>query len=259
MEPLELNPDQKIWRYMDLPKFGALLSHPNVQAGSVSGALWFARADTFEDRWEGLSRAVPFTRSSNVHPENEDMWLRELIPDHREWRRSLRRNSFISCWTAWDSELIPMWKSCAPYDAGIVIQSTVQRFKRSVPFPQEYPSCTTGLVRYYEEVPPTTFDYRANVEYSWEKAFEILLQKRRCFEFEKEWRAIINHPIKRKKGVNVPADVNGLIERVSVSPLASKSFLRTVATIAEKFGLDAEPKRSELARGLPRCRAIHLL
>jgi hypothetical protein len=237
-----VSPGQKIWRYMDLPKFVALLSYA-PQVSSADGALWFARAGTFEDRWEGFSRAVPF-----VNPQNEEPRQAELVLAHLEWRRELRRRSFISCWTAWDTELIPMWKSCGAFGTGIVIQSDVQRFKRSVLFPKEYPSCCAGAVRYHKDL-PQVFDYVKNIEYSWKKEFEILLQKRASFAFEKEWRAIIVHPLKRKKGINVPVDVNGLVERVFVSPLASKSFLRTVASVAQQFGLKAKPERSELAVG----------
>ena len=45
----EVPHDTAIWRYMDLPKFLAML---------VSNSMWFAKAATFDDGYEGFCRVI---------------------------------------------------------------------------------------------------------------------------------------------------------------------------------------------------------
>ena len=234
--------DEKIWRYLYFQKFAALVS---------SSTLWFARLDTLEDKWEGLSRAIPYAPPPNggeAHKKYE-----ELVRQHHEWRLKLRTRSFVSCWTLEESESIPLWKIYGSYEAGVAIQSTSSRFTESVRFPRQFPAHATGPVSYYDAIPAATFDYPKSVEFSWEKEFEISLQKRSSFKFEKEWRAIIvGNGRDKARGIQVPVAIDNLLENLFVSPAASERFLETVAAVAEKFGLKITPQRSMLARPRPR-------
>lgn len=211
--------DQKLWRYMDLPKFVSLLS---------SRSLWFARADTFEDKWEAFSREVPYPiDGGNSTAEDHLRTLaryHELIQTHRDWRRKLVRQLFVNCWVRAEYESVAMWKIYGSYAAGIAVQTTVGRFRRSVQFPRELPALKMDSVQYYIDLPPPRFDYPKGTEFSWDAALEVALQKRACFEFEQEWRAVIWGGTQlRGKGVQIPVVIPSLVEQVYVSPLASKN------------------------------------
>jgi len=237
----------EIWRYVDLPRFLSLLT----------GTLWFARADTFEDKWEGFSRAISRGKGTDG-AQQENLALRayeKVISQHKDWRRQLNKCVYVNCWTL-AAESIPMWKIYGSYDTGIAIQSSVERFRKSVQL-EGFAEHKTSHVEYFDTLPLPDFDYSKGIEFSWPKACELHLRKRSCFKFEQEWRAVIvgwgsDRNSYKNKGIQVPVVVDDLIERVFVSPLASDSFLRTVTTASEKFGLKVMPRRSELARRRPR-------
>jgi hypothetical protein len=164
------------------------------------------------------------------------------------WRQTLASQLFVNCWVMAESESIAMWKVYASYDRGIVIQSTVQRFLQSIQIPEPRGTFRTGRVSYYADLPTAKFDFGKSTEASWKIACDIALEKRACFRFENEWRAILFRGISVKdRGIEVSATLNDLIEGVFVSPRAPRSFLRTVAAVGEKFALDVRPRRSKLA------------
>jgi hypothetical protein len=113
-----------------------------------------------------------------------------------------------------------------------------------------------GPVRYYDSVPPYAFDYTKRVEFSWQKEFELILQKRSGYSFEEEWRAVIvgsPSDTARGTGIWVPvSSINDLIERVLVSPLAPNWFLSDVTALAKTLNLRATPEPSEFAQPRPR-------
>ena len=236
---------------MDLFRFLTLLN----------GAMRFARVDTFEDKWEGLSRVLPWQPPKERGLAEEQ--YADFISGHKKWLQRIKRSVFVSCWTL-APESIPLWKIYGSYDAGIAVQSTEARFRRNVHL-GGFPSNLAGPVEYYETLPAPDFNYSESVNLSWPLACELHLRKRKCFEFEREWRAVIARrgpnltgegpPFNGDKGksIIVPIrDISDLIERVLVSPLASDSFLKTVETVSQKFGLNVKPKRSRLAQRRPK-------
>jgi hypothetical protein len=86
----------------------------------------------------------------------------------------LRKQLFINCWVASETESVPMWKIYGSYDQGIAIKSTVNSFKRSLRGSQvDMLALTVGLVRYYREGPQALFDYNKGVEFSWDSAAKV--------------------------------------------------------------------------------------
>ena len=237
MEPLH-DAGQMIWRYMDLPKFISLLT----------GMIWFARADTFEDKWEGFSRHIPALRTDEGKIVKA---FGDIIAKHQKWRTGIRKAIYISCWSMAEAESVPMWKIYGSYDLGIAVQSTTTKFEQSVDL-ADFPFQALGPVQYGDQLAPE-FDYRKNANFSWPLACTLHLRKRECFSFENEWRAVLvaRSCDKKKKGIRIRISPADLIERVFVSPLASASFLGTVASSCERFGLTVRPERSQLGRRKP--------
>jgi len=244
MESDQKHADEKIWRYMSLAKFVSLLSR---------SALWFTRADTFEDKWEGLSRAIPC--SCLADEATADEHYKRHIRIHAKWRRALPKRSFVNCWTM-EADSIPMWRIYGSYDGGIAVQTSVEKFRQSVQFPKEFPARTMGPVLYYDSMPPYAFDYSKDTQFSWEKEFELILQKRPSYSFEREWRAVIvGSPRDTAKGTGIwvpVGSVDDLIERVLVSPLAPNWFLTDITELANTFKLKATPEPSAVARPRPK-------
>ena len=230
------DPNVKIWRYMDFTKFVSLLE---------CRSLYFARADLFEDTFEGsLSRATFTWRGGiyeglSVDPEEMEKFSKA--------REELRKQIFVNCWHMNARESAAMWKLYARSNEAVAIQSTYQLLHSCLPA-----NTYVGEVQYidYET------DYLAE-----DHLFGPYMHKRISFEHERELRAMIyirsdnpndylrNHiavkdvearvgdPI-GDVGRAVSVNLNELIERVYVAPTSPAWFNDLVLKIMNKYELD---------------------
>ncbi|MFN7934252.1 MAG: DUF2971 domain-containing protein [Bryobacteraceae bacterium] len=242
---MKRNSDHPIWRYLTLDKFLSLLQ---------ARKLWFSRSDTFDDRWEGFSHALPASRKMSGGTTAAIEAYLDGVRLHDNWMRgSMKRVVFVSCWSACPDESIPLWRIFAPGESGVAIRSTIPKFLKHVDMKSHFAVYYTDHVKYYDGKPTADFDYSKELSASLETVCQINLRKRRCFEYEEEWRAVgIGKSHHKGKGVLVPVDLNSLVDRVVVSPLASRAFLDTIRSVAIKSGLGVQPERSTLERRLPR-------
>lgn len=233
------NENVKIWRYMDFTKFLSLLDKQ---------ALFFARGDTFLDPYEG------------VYPKgNHGMFfflLRHLDAAEIEkiWRTTLDARSLvnINSWHMNAHESAAMWKLYLKSDEGIAIQSTFKQlrdcFTSSLPI-----KVFIGTVQYIDyttQVLPMEKIIRLNI-------FDPFLYKRISFEHERELRAtaIVTEPPNQvtqlsdyqvSGGLYVPVDLKVLLEKIYVSPTASKWFFQLVSSVVRKYNLDKEIVQSQM-------------
>jgi len=228
------DPNVKIWRYMDFTKFVSLLE---------CRSLYFARADLFEDTFEGsLSRAT-FTWRAGLY---EGLWLdpKELEKLSKA-REKLRKQIFLNCWHMNARESAAMWKLYARSNEAVAIQSTYQLLHSCLP-----ENTYVGQVQYidYEE------DYLAE-----DHEFKPYMHKRMSFEHERELRAMIYIPsddpnrylsiaVKDREarvgepvgdvGRAVTVNLNALIERVYVAPTSPTWFNDLVLKVMNKYELN---------------------
>jgi hypothetical protein len=228
------DPNVKIWRYMDFTKFVSLLE---------CRSLYFARADLFEDTFEGsLSRAT-FTWRAGLY---EGLWLdpKELEKLSKA-REKLRKQIFLNCWHMNARESAAMWKLYARSNEAVAIQSTYQLLHSCLP-----ENTYVGQVQYidYEE------DYLAE-----DHEFRPYMHKRMSFEHERELRAMIYIPsddpnrylsiaVKDREarvgepvgdvGRAVTVNLNALIERVYVAPTSPTWFNDLVLKVMNKYELN---------------------
>ena len=228
------DPNIKIWRYMDFTKFVSLLE---------CRSLYFARADLFEDTFEGsLSRAT-FTWRAGLY---EGLWLdpKELEKLSKA-REKLRKQIFLNCWHMNARESAAMWKLYARSNEAVAIQSTYQLLHSCLP-----ENTYVGQVQYidYEE------DYLAE-----DHEFRPYMHKRMSFEHERELRAMIYIPsddpnrylsiaVKDREarvgepvgdvGRAVTVNLNALIERVYVAPTSPTWFNDLVLKVMNKYELN---------------------
>jgi hypothetical protein len=237
----------KIWRYMDFTKFESLMDRK---------ALFFTRVDQLDDKFEGSLSKYVFNKSIEEKATRE-----ELLQLNRERKRfsplykSQRKEVAINCWHLNEYESVAMWKLHLKSDEGIAIQSTYRKLVDSLDDSDQY-HLWVGMVKYidyYNDTIP-----RDNTLYPY-------IFKRKSFEHEQELRAVITKNVSAKdypnqiyvggkdflflpkKGVQIPVNLDVLIERIYVSPTREKWFEELIRSMVRKFELEKKVKKSSLA------------
>ncbi|WP_336979701.1 hypothetical protein [Altererythrobacter fulvus] len=235
------DPNVRLWRYMDLSKFVALLQ---------TKALAFPRSDTLGDPFEGSApaqNAVARDEAFRVRKETPEADPYKDIPDDilgkifEQWshlRKSAVKATFVSCWHMNESESAAMWRIYSKSSDAVCIQTTYAKLAKELP--DDVPM---GVVHY--------IDYKT-AGVSEGNMFNPFLIKRLSFSHEREARAItLDGSIFDGADVPVikqfPVSLDALIERIYVSPEAPDWFADVVAGLVKAYGLDKPVSHSELS------------
>ena len=221
-----------IWRYMDLAKLLSLLEER---------ALYFPRADMFEDPYEGaLSTAgVNALKAAQDAGEYPASMVDQIVKFPKEFRRQM----FISCWHANNFESAAMWKLYLSSNEGIAIRSDHEALVSAL---AEATICArTTLVRY--------LDYDRE-HFPFGNVFFPYVHKRRSFAHESELRAIIwrdedvnKSQIKRHaKSVSIPINPESLIKAIHVAPTAPAWFGGLVQKLLKRYQFNIPVVKSNL-------------
>lgn len=106
------NSETMIWRYLDFPKLIDLLH---------TQELHFAQIATLSDPFEG-----------HVPIRNHRFWKKQ--PEVETWATQLRRSySYVSCWSALETESVAMWALYGAFSGGFAIQSTYDKLVTVLP------------------------------------------------------------------------------------------------------------------------------
>jgi len=256
----------RLWRYTDLAKFVDLLT---------SQKLWLTNAEILasEDPYEGLPDSVQFPHRILACTEDlpKEFWaqiVRTYDPDNvktpqatfHEWimlqeqlcimRQFGRRQYYVNCWHAADHESVAMWKIYGSPGAGVAIVTNGARLEEALS--QSSESLYLGAVGYQD---PDMFTIGAT------NAFDKLMLKRVNYSYEREVRLIHwdtrdshdplsnflwneekmrfddivedNRPL--TSGLLLGIDVDVLIERVIVSPIAPQWYLPMIERLKEQL------------------------
>lgn len=233
--------DAQVWRYIDFTKFVSLLD---------SNALFFARADSMSDAWEGAYTAENLRQRPEVfHPADGES-AAEMMQGLSLFHRSLRLHTFMSCWHLNNVESAAMWKLYVSQNEGIAIQSTFERLVRS------FQGDENDMFEVY--VGKTNYlDYKREL-FPEGNTFLPFLHKRLSFEHEHELRAIIQpvfpggDPLTESDpfadGLLVGVDLQTLIEGIYVASTSEAWFAALVENVAKKYGLAVSVRHSDLQR-----------
>jgi hypothetical protein len=231
----------KIWKYMDFTKLISLLD---------TGCLFFSRADSFDDPFEGSypRNNVEFRKSvpKELDEESQEHYLK-VINNTKDTNKHWPRYTAISCWHMNEFESAAMWSLYLKSDEGIAIQSSYNKLKKSIIDDEKV---YLGVVKY--------IDY--NSYYIKDNNILIpFVHKRKSFEHESELRAVmLKKPISSgeidfkeetiKKGGGVPIKVNikELIDKIYVAPNAPIWFHKLVNTIVKRYEPDIEVLSSDI-------------
>lgn len=238
---VSFNTDAKIWRYIDLAKFVALLS---------KRSLFLTRLDNLSDPIEGRGtsndHAMWKLMDDIGHPPEEigkhtdtslqDGFLRQI--------KLVRESMYVSCWHISENESAGMWASYASMDKGIAIQSTIRRLQAVLSNSER--QIHISKVAYIDRAIQTT---------SSNNLFGLGLTKGNFYAYENEIRAFYFHFSEDRRydagaghrvmssennikyGFNIPIDIDLLIETVYISPMAPTWFLEIVESLSETYNL----------------------
>jgi len=235
---LALNyPDSaRVWRYMDFSKFQNIISHR---------ALFFCRADRFDDKWEGvfpLKMIEKFELDNRRYPSVDGNTYTPC-----EWQMQKEaRSHLINCWHANENEAFAMWKIYTEEKhPSIAVQSTVGRLKNS--FNETTDRIWIGEVEYIEfrnwEPDNRCFNVGSP------NTLKAFFMKWHYFSYENEIRAVINRAYsehKSENGIFVRTDLDELVENVCLSADTNREEEQRVRQLLEQYSYSFPVQKSDL-------------
>ena len=256
-------PDEMpIWRYMDLPKFVAML---------VSKTQWFAKAALLEDRYEGFCQVSPremplsdplakcITRTT-AEGETALISLTQMLVDVSKLSAAhfekAPEHLYVNSWCL-EGESMAMWQIYGSAGCGIALRSSVGQYRRAAKFNVREEQYAFDMVKYDYDldpglIPALRFDFRDGPVPApglgvWERLLRIAFHKRKCYEYEREWRAALYQDARPEcSGCDIEFDLNELISAVYLGPRADNFLLAVVRSLMQKFELTKPLERSGL-------------
>jgi len=120
----DLDPSEKLWRYMSLAKFVNLLDKQS---------LWLARADTVRDKHEGRFPDEMRKATENAYkgfPADDP----SPVKDAADFQDYLVKNTFMSCWQKNLDENMIMWEIYGRNDDAVVVQTSVASLRDNIDY-----------------------------------------------------------------------------------------------------------------------------
>jgi hypothetical protein len=212
-------------------------------------ALWLARADSFEDPFEGT---WPHGTTTAIRNLMSNLGFAEQADRHLALYERVRRTVFANCWYISETESAAMWKLYVAGDEGVSVVTRVATLEEQLK--RSEIDLMTSLVTYadYDLVSPAA-----------ENVLQPFVLKRASFSHECEYRILHwhaeflgddpwavtdlnthgpSHPL----GIELRIEPAELIERVHVGPAAAPWFGDLVEKTCRRFGLGCEVERSTL-------------
>lgn len=222
-------PHTKIWRYMDLSKYLAMLVEKCLHFTCVKKL-----GDPFECSFFPFAEDI-FNRISEFG-KNHTKVLWEKVYKHRS-------STFVNCWHVNEGESAALWKICLKSNEGIAIQSTFEKLTESVKDCDK--KVYVGTVNYGH-----LKSCKQKNGFRKISASDVIMTKRESFVHEAELRAVIlTDPTNPSddKGINIKVkDLNALIEQVLLSPESEEWILETIKKVTTDYGLNCSVEKSKL-------------
>jgi len=225
---LDLENNQVISRYMDLPKFVDLLR---------TSELHLERAGNLDDQLEGtMPESI---RKDFIEVYNKEVEQNQKSVEILEYENKLRTN--ISCWTLGSEDNMALWKIYGGSAQSLSVSTTVEHLISSA-----FPLCDEGniilkKVRYINhagELPNGVYSLNRNT-------FGL---KHEAYFFEREVRLVVTRPLgSHAKALRLPVVVNNFLKKITVSPLAGEWFFNLVTDLTEKYNVTVPVEKSSLS------------
>jgi hypothetical protein len=243
---LPSDPLTRIYRYMDLAKFLAVLETQSLFFPTVTQ---LAKDDPFEGWYTGMygtgqatGPAVNTDYSAALKEfQEKDLWAifkrPGAVDGFPNYIRKMHSTTCVSCWHMQPQESAAMWSIYGRDHQGIAIVSSVETLRESS---QNYAKPVyIGAVNY--------LDYTRELV-STDNGYIPFVTKRISFQHEHELRAVVRLSDEEttSTGISVPVNLNLLIQQVLVAPTAAEWLVNLVTAVARKYGLSAPVSQSGL-------------
>src|SRR5207302_959477 len=214
--------DLRVWRYFGVQRFAQAMKNR---------AIRFSRSDLLGDPCEGSrpkGDAVLYeTARAEVIGRGDAKFFPTLRANWKYHDDRARTDMFISCWQMQDHDMMSMWERyCRPGGVGVAIQTTYAKLDASVPvsFANDR-HVMLGMVTYGDY---DAADFRSDPS----NKYSTFMMKKIGYADEREVRLVVDmFRGEHLKGVDIPMNMRGLVERVVVSPYANPGL----AAGLEKF------------------------
>lgn len=235
----DVQPETKIWRYLDLGKFLSLME---------TSSLYFARVDSLEDKLEGTPTADEVAGVEailNDHPNHRGLTPLEMAQVARRW-------VLVSCWHENAEESRAMWKLYGREDNTVAIVTTALRLARVIwGVAGNYVFSVISRVHYIDHwndqfralanaaavAPFVHKDYA----YTYENEVRGLLCEQEWFELDRDIKPT-------NSGINVSV-LEDLITEIVLPPMSPEYIENAIRGIVTKrYGLNIPILRSRLER-----------
>jgi len=226
------SPDTIIWRYLNKQKIFSLIEKE---------ALFFSKASSLKDPFEGRY-PLPYKRivmggidRGAIDRSPIDRFSRNYISE------DTKNSTFICCFSMTDHESDILWKAYLQETDGAAIQFQLNRLKTCFNN-AENEEIYIGKVNYLD-YKSESFDHGSNL-------FIPFLHKRVEYTQENEIRGItirfLENREKNENGVFIPISLQNLLEKIVLSPNASKDFEEKITSLCLEKGLGNIVIRSSL-------------
>jgi hypothetical protein len=236
---------QAIWRFLDFAQFVDLLERKS---------LFFARVDTLEDPFAGLSddtvfavRTLPeelmrIAEQAGSPPAKkgrlERWWSRKAQESEQDNLINTIRNYrpagmvWANCWHATSPDEVPLWKMYQAAGKRVAVRSNIGKLRAAMDAGSEL-AASVDYVRYLEPA-----ELRGLSE-----PIDRALTKAKALAYEREVRAIVTRASASSerclgRGVCVPVHVAALIDEVAISPAAEEWIRDLAGRVLRSYGLN---------------------
>lgn len=255
-----IQPDQKLWRYMSLERLIDILSRKKLFFAPLNA---YAASDPFEGLLPkvaldpliqslsifiddfALQKKMMEERTLNIFPEHHHETVRKIFDRNNlndfklitnELYFRVLKSTVINCWHQNESESEAMWSLYSKNNKGIAIQTTAQDLIESIDDERVHFS-EVRYINFYDENLKSS-DLIVN-------GFISPLLKREAFEHEKEARLFFTP----NKNYNVPSkiyeyesqyiDINieKLISKIYISPYVTDIDMEHIKKTVQKLGI----------------------
>lgn len=253
------NDEAILWRYTNFEVFVNLLD---------TEALYFTRADKFEDPYEGF---IPQSIMDAYKQSLKRITPAEFVEAIMKQHEASRKYVMCNCWHQNVVESMAMWEKYHMRNSGVAIKTTMQNMKNSLL--SEY-SIYIGKIEYiYGNTDDDQYMQnflQSDIPLAKKLTYFPYFRKRKEYEHEQEVRLIVDiDPFVRDAldnqtvenvdsfletglpdicdiGMLFDIDVSTLIDEVIVSPYAKDWITEILRSVVQKFGFNFQVSPSTL-------------
>jgi hypothetical protein len=180
--------------------------------------------------------------------------LVEMSKRSAAYFENAREHLYVNSWCLAD-ESMAMWQIYGSAGCGIALRSSVGQYRRAAKFNVREEQYAFDKVKYDIDPrlnPALKFDFgEGPIPVPglgvWERLLRIAFHKRKCYEYEREWRAALYQDVRPEcSGCDIEFDLNELISAVYLGPRADDFLFGVVGSVMEKFELTKPLERSGL-------------